>query len=143
MAYATDTTVPVEKSRGEIERLCMKYGCSQFMCGVDYEKLNARIQFKAKNRIVRFELPLPDPKKFSQTRRFEQATRSKWRALVLVLKAKLESVESGISTFEEEFLPFIVLPNDQTVAGVILPMIDGAYKSGKMPPQLLLGDGKQ
>lgn len=56
---------------------------------------------------------------------------------------QLESVESGISTFEEEFLPFIVLPNDATVAGVILPMIDGAYKTGKMPPQLLLGDGSE
>lgn len=87
MAYASDTTVPVEKSRAEIERLCMKYGCSQFMCGVDYDKLSARVQFKAKNRIIRFDLPLPDPKKFSQTRKFEQAARSMWRALVLVLKA--------------------------------------------------------
>ena len=142
MAYASDTTVPVDRSRSEIERLCMKYGCSQFLCGVDYEKLIARVQFKARNRIIRFELPLPDPKKFHKPRKFEQASRSKWRALVLVLKAKLESVESGISTFEEEFLPFIVLPNDQTVAGVILPMIELSYKTGKMPPQLLLGDGK-
>lgn len=142
MAYASETEVPVERSRAEVERLCMKYGCSQFMSGVDYEKLTARIQFKAKNRIIRFELPLPDPKKFHQTRKFEQASRSKWRALVLVLKAKLESVESGISTFEEEFLPFIVLPNDQTVAGIILPMIEGAYKTGKMPAQLMIEAGK-
>lgn len=50
MAYASDTSVPVERSRGEIERLCMKYGCIQFMSGIDYEKLNARVQFKAKDR---------------------------------------------------------------------------------------------
>ncbi len=68
--------------------------------------------------------------------------RSKWRALVLVLKGKLESVESGIATFEEEFMPFIVMPNDQTLGAILVPMIEQSYASGKMPKQLLIGDGK-
>jgi hypothetical protein len=143
MAYAAETEVTVEKSRAEIERLCMKYGCSQFMSGIDFDKLSARVQFKAKNRIIRFDLPIPDRKKFHQQKKFEQASRTRWRALVLVLKAKLESVESGISTFEEEFLPFIVMPNDQTVASILLPMINGAYETGKMPTQLLIGNGEE
>lgn len=142
MAFAANTTVPVEKSRAEVERLCMRYGCSQFMSGVDYENHTARVQFKAKERVIRFELTLPDRKDYRQERAFEQASRTKWRALLLVIKGKLESVEAGIATFEEEFMPFIVMPNDLTLGVILSPMIEAAYTDGKMPKQLLLGDGK-
>ena len=143
MAFATETTVPVEKSRSEIERLCMRYGCSQFMSGVDYENHHARIQFKAKDRVIRFELTLPNLKDYRRERQYEQALRTKWRALLLVIKGKLESVEAGIATFEEEFMPYIVMPNDQTIAAILSPMIDAAYANGKMPKQLLIGEGTQ
>lgn len=141
MTFAKETTVPVEKSRGEIERLCMRYGCSQFMSGVDYENHSARVQFKAKDRVIRFELTLPKVKDYRRERQYEQAMRTKWRALLLVIKGKLESVEAGIATFEEEFMPYIVMPNDQTIAAILVPMINAAYADGKMPRQLLLGDG--
>ena len=142
MAFAADTTVPVEKSRAEIERLCTRYGCSQYMSGVDYENHSARVQFKAKDRIVRFELRLPNLKDFRREKQYEQALRTKWRALLLVIKGKLESVEAEIATFEEEFMPFIVMPNDQTLAAILTPMIESAYSDGKMPKQLLLGSGE-
>lgn len=137
MSYAIRTEVSVEKSRLEIERLCTRYGCQKYASAIDYSANRARIQFHAHDRIVRFELKLPAAADFRQTSKFEQASRSKWRALVLVLKAKLEAIASGISTFEEEFLPFIVMPNDQTVGEILMPMIDEGYKSGKMPRQLL------
>ena len=65
------------------------------------------IAFRAQNRYVRFRLPLPDPKaeEFARTpvRRilrspeghaeaYEQAIRQRWRALALVIKAKLEAM---------------------------------------------------
>ena len=136
-SFAERTSVSVEKSRLEIERLCTRYGCTKYASAVDYEKNLARIQFHANHRIVRFELKLPASAEFRQASKLEQAARSKWRALVLVLKAKLEAIASGISTFEEEFLPFVVMPNDQTVGEILSPMIDDAYRSGKMPRQLL------
>lgn len=46
---------------------------------------------------------------------WEQATRQRWRALHLVVKAKLEAVESGITVFDDEFLAHIVLPDGGTV----------------------------
>lgn len=137
MSYAVRTDISVERSRYEIERLCIKYGCTKYASAIDYGKNRARIEFHSHDRIVRFDLPLPVPAEFKQTAKYEQASRSKWRALVLVLKAKLEAIESGISTFEEEFLPFVVMPNNQTVGEILIPMIDDAYKSGKMPRQLL------
>ncbi|MBI2798928.1 MAG: hypothetical protein HYX63_01375 [Gammaproteobacteria bacterium] len=66
----------------------------------------------------------------------QQAVRQRWRALNLVIKAKLEAVESGISVFEEEFLAHIVMPNNQRVGQWMLPQIAAAYSSGKMSPML-------
>ena len=59
--------------------------------------------------------------------------------MVLVIKAKLEAVESGITTFENEFLANIVLPDGQIVSDFMLPQIEHCYITGKMPvllPQL-------
>lgn len=131
MAFAHKTKVPVDRSRAEVEKLIHRHGCTQYATAIDYSTGRARIQFRAYGRIVRIEMDIP---------KNEQAVRVKWRALVLVLKAKLESVVSKISTFEEEFMPFIVLPDDRTVGQYMTPAIAQAYKTGKMPVALI-GDG--
>ncbi|GAG36103.1 unnamed protein product [marine sediment metagenome] len=66
-------------------------------------------------------------------------SRQKWRALSLVIKAKLEAVESGISIFEEEFLAHIVLPDGRTIGDFMIPQIKTIYSSGKMPKLLPIG----
>lgn len=69
--------------------------------------------------------------------------RRRWRALALGIKGKLETVATGIQTFEEEFLANIVLPNKQTVAEWLEPQLTAQYKGGKMPRMLeYVGDGK-
>jgi AcrR family transcriptional regulator len=158
MAFAESTIVSVEKSRAEIERLLMRHRCTKFMCGTDNEQHRATVQFQANNRIIRFEIALPNPadpayRKMKNsylqrssagiTKVVEQASRTRWRALLLVIKAKLESIESGIATFEDEFLAHIVLPNQQTVAQYIAPAVARMYETGLMPPadrQLTSGD---
>lgn len=128
--FAETTAVPVMQSRGEIEKLLSRHQCRQFGTAVDYMALKARVQFNAHNRIVRFVVSVPDPKKVRDT---AQEERRIWRALLLVIKAKLEAVESEIATFEEEFLAHIVMPNDRTVAELILPQIAESYSTGRMP----------
>lgn len=137
MAFAEKTRVPVAQTKQEIERMCQKHGCSKFGSAADYDGGHAQIQFHAHNRIIRFELELPKRKDYGRGEQWEQATRAKWRALLLVLKAKLESIEAGIGTFESEFMPFIVMPNDKTVGEILTPMIDAAYQDGNMPRALI------
>ena len=156
MAYAKNTKVAVGQSRAEIERLLSKHKCAQFSTGIDHEQHRAVVQFKAYNRIIRFEVRLPDPndKEYQEDRHgwtrtpagiqnaIEQGERQRWRALLLVIKAKLEAVESEIATFEEEFLAHIVLPNQQTVAAYVQPLIERAYSTGRMPTERLLEGAK-
>jgi hypothetical protein len=134
--FAEDTKVPAMQSRQEIERLLERHRCAQFGTAVDYEKLLAQVQFKAHGRLVRFRVPLPDPKKFPRDDKRSQEERRVWRALLLVIKAKLESADSGIETFESAFLAQIVLPNDATTYEVMRPLISDAYTRGLMPKLL-------
>lgn len=150
MAFAEKTQVSPEKSRNEIETILKRYGATGFCYG--WESYNAVIMFIANDRHIRFILPLPNPKyeKFTHKDKWnkrtelqvqnlvEQTTRQKWRALTLAIKAKLESVNSGITTFENEFLAHVVLPNGKTVGDTLKPQLEESYSSGKMP-QLLLG----
>jgi hypothetical protein len=114
-----------------------------------------QIAFEMRDRRIKFVLPLPNPssKQFTHTpvkgdRRapdkaleaYEQACRQRYRALSLAVKAKLESVEAGIETFEQAFLAHIVLPNNQTVGEWAELQVEQAYLSGKMPPLLMSGE---
>ncbi len=54
------------------------------------------------------------------------------RWLALVIKAKLEAVESGITMFEEEFLAHIVLPDGKTAGEHVIPAIESSYQTGKV-----------
>lgn len=67
---------------------------------------------------------------------YEQAVRQRWRALALMVKAKLEAVEAEIATFEEEFLAHIVLPDGSTVGQTMIPQVAVAYETGQMPKML-------
>ena len=67
--------------------------------------------------------------------------RQKWRALALIVKAKLEAVESGIVTFEEEFAMHMILPDGRRVAEHVMPAIEQSYASGNVPPMLAITAG--
>lgn len=140
MAFAETTVVSVDRTRAEIERLVVtKHKCRRFHSGMDFDNRTAMIQFETHDRIVRFVIVLPDPKKFYRQREYEQAERTIWRAFLLVIKAKLEAVASKIATFEQEFMANIVMPNDRTIEQIVTPLIAAAYESRQMPKALLPG----
>lgn len=145
--FAASTTVPVEKSRAELERTLSRYGATAF--GYMTDPAKAIIMFEANGRRIRFDLPLPDrnAKVFTHHSRgartpaaaleaWEQACRQKWRALNLAVKAKLEAVEAGIAEFEDEFAAYIALPNGGTVGQWLKPQIAQAYELNAMPALL-------
>ena len=147
--YAAGTDVTVDRSKAEIEHVLTRYGADAFMYG--WEGTSALIGFRYSGKMVRFILPLPDrgSDEFhltpsGQRRRtadaaekaYQQAVRQRWRALALIVKAKLEATETGITTFEEEFLSYIVLPDNSTVGEYMLPQIESAYQNGEMPRML-------
>jgi hypothetical protein len=133
--YADGTKVPAEQSRNEIERTLTRFGADQFMYG---SMTNAAvIAFRAHGRHIRFLLPLPAPNGSKESR--ERELRRRWRSMAMCIKAKLESVATGIETFEESFMAHVVLPNGMTVAEHAKPLLEQMHQDGKMPPLLTFG----
>jgi hypothetical protein len=146
--YAAQTEVSSDKSRLEIERTLSRYGATSFMYAQTQD--HAVIAFEMIGRRILFKLAMPNrkDKKFTLTptgrfrsatsaaEAYEQAVRQRWRALALVIKAKLEAVECGISEFESEFLANIVLPGGGTAGDFLIPQIARAYETGEMPKMI-------
>jgi hypothetical protein len=126
MRYASRTRVPATKSRAEIESVVLRYKADQFGSALDDERGRAMVQFRMRSWLVRFILPLPKQNS-------EQDHRQRWRALLICIKAKLEAVESGITSFEEEFLPHIVTPRGDTFGEWAVPQLREMQKSGQLP----------
>lgn len=126
MTYAAKTTVPSAQSKNEIESIVARYGATDY--GYLVSQQRATVAFAIDGRQVRITVPMPDraAREFTHHTRgertpeaaatlYEQAIRQRWRALALVVKAKLEAIEAGIATFEEEFYAYLVMPDGNTV----------------------------
>lgn len=143
--YAAETEVPVTKTKAAIETLLMQHGAKEFASG--WTETHDRLQFHLHDQLVRFVLPRPSQadRKISHDRRgylrspaqrqrvIEQLDRQRWRALYLVIRAKIEAVEAGIAIFEQEFLAFIVGPNDLTVGDILVPRIQAGTMWKALP----------
>jgi hypothetical protein len=145
--YASETEVPVERSKRQIEVMLQQQGAEAYHVGWDKDR--DIIEFGWKGKQIRFVLKRFEKKDFEiapsgwarsgrqQQQAYEQADRSRWRALYLVVRAKLEAVERGIAVFEEEFMAFIVVPGrNQTVGEILLPRIaEGAFDLSRALPE--------
>jgi hypothetical protein len=125
VTYARNTHVPPEKTRAEIERVVKKYGAKGFASAWQGDAV--RIEFLCRDRHIRMTMIEPAAM---------QPARSKWRSLLLLVKAKLEAVDAKITTFEEAFLGDIVMPDGRTVWESTREPIKIAYDK-KEPANLL------
>lgn len=145
MVYAANTNVTPSQSREEIINTLQRYGATGFIFGE--HRQTATLMFEMNDRHVRFTVPLPDREEYALTnhkpprprtpsqlqKAYDQACRQKWRSLALAVKAKLDIISSGISTFEEEFFANLVLPNQLTMAEQLLPQLDEITRGNNLP----------
>jgi len=150
VGYAHGTKVSAENSKTEMKRVVYKNGCANYQYVENEER--AMVMFTRDERVIRFivSFPPPEDRMFTKTptgrrrsasiayKEYEAETRRRWRALILCLKAKFEIVESGIASFETEFMPYMMLPDKRTVAEAVAPLIEEAYKTKRMPRLALL-----
>lgn len=136
-SYANRTKVPSEQSRMQIESMLKKNGATGFIFGEIAGSV--MLVFEMKDRRLKFIVPMPQMGRGTTENKVKQETKRRFRALLLVLKAKLEAVDSKIVSFESEFLAHIVIKGNETVGEQMIPQIHAALASGSLPP--LLGPG--
>ncbi|UIN33976.1 hypothetical protein [Methylobacterium oryzae] len=130
--YAEDTKVSSVRSRGQIEAILRKAGASR-IATMD-EPLEAIGMFMLAGRLIRLRIAIPGDAS-------EQNCWAIWRAVHLVVKAKIEAVAQGITTVEQEWLAHVVLPDGSTVGDWIEPQLQVAYDKGRMPTDTLMLEG--
>lgn len=129
---SASTSTPVSNSRGELEKLVTRYGCSSFATQVDYEAHRATVTFvvpdtpdKGARKIpVQLEVnilavydalygqpqkwggsgtgKIYDPKGYKE-RELAQAERVAWRQLILWVDAALSAASAGVQSISEAF----------------------------------------
>lgn len=150
MAFAETTKVAFEKSIAEVMALIRKAGADQV--GQMETRDGFAVQFTLSDRMVRFRVPFEQIEdmpmrnsrghhltKDQRQAKLEQSRRQRGRALLLTIKAKLESIESGIETFEQAFLAHVVMSDGQTVyervsEGLALEYQTGRPSMAMLPP---------
>lgn len=184
--YAENTSVPIERSRAEIESLLKKHGASAFFSAFDDKTGSSMIGFRLAERMFRIEVKTPTvdemakpeppepPKLYTRYVRgvspdtlnarvmndhkatvarherehaaraekwIESEGRRRWRAQLLLIKAKLEMIAMGASSVEREFLADMLMANNKTVGQQAIPALAKSYAKGGMPSMaLLLGE---
>lgn len=150
MAHGERTEVEVHKSISEIVGLIKKAGAQRIAQFEEPERFT--VQFELADRLIKFAVRLPTIEEMptrdgrnvmlSHQQRIakrDQRHRQRARALLLVIRAKLESVESQVETFEQAFLANIVMSDGATIYERIAEPIALEYASGKPNALLLTG----
>lgn len=157
--FAEGTKVPIETTRMELERLLRAYGADAIVMGWDGPI--STIAFRLQGRHIKYTIEQPSRAETVVTHypsgkprpghAFSEAVaaehRRRWRALLLIVKAKLELVAAGDADFGDEFLAHTMLADGSTVGEWIAPQIDESYQTGRMPALLpgtrpVLGPGR-
>ena len=152
--YAEGTTVPAEVSQAEVRAILARHGVNHF--AMADTPAGAAVQFIYAGLPYRFEVARPD---VDELRAEYQARRSKgmaydldyasqaerewkrrWRARLLWLKATLEfAAGEGEGETSRMLLPFLVLPDGQTLERWTAKQLPDAFANGVMPPLQLTG----
>jgi len=132
--------VPVDRTRDEIQKELTRYGVKEYGFGVSPR--GTGIIFKWKDRVYRLNVNDPSRRDFSSQQRYDQAVRSRWRVLLLCIKAKLNVIEDGDKTFEDEFMAYMALPDGSTVGDFLKLPENQARLAQSQMPLLLMAEQK-
>lgn len=153
--FASDTSVPVDRTRAEINKLLTAWQCAA-IGWTDHladRKVSVEFTWHRDGSIYRVRFTIGVPVRIEsgprdRKRRWDavakryyrdlsepdlaQAWRSAHRLLLLKLKADLNAAQAGLAKAEEIFLPWMVGRDGATVAEVLLPRLRETYAA--LPP---------
>jgi hypothetical protein len=136
--YAEGTKVSVESSRGEITGILAKHGVERMGWMATPE--GDQLMFELGGGQYRLDILKPTlveirrdyPNAYEPASKLDAEWRRRWRANVLLLKAKLEFVGSGDTTLDRELLPYRVLKDGRTLEQTLLdgglPMLEAGKR---------------
>lgn len=140
--------MPVETTEADLKRLLRQHGADAVVVGWDGPL--STIAFRLQGRQVKYTIQRPlrtdtdithypsgKPRPANmQNDAIAAEHRRRWRALLLIVKAKLELVAGGDADFADEFLAHTMLSDGSTVREWMGPQLEHVYQTGEMPSLL-------
>ena len=145
---SADTSTSAVNSRGELEKILLRYGCSGFGVSSDFNTFEIAVTFRVKDTPTKDALEVPvrlkvevkkvyealygrpmmgpnwkpvyDPKGYTGPR-LAQAERVAWRHLVLWVDAALSAAAAGMQPVSEAFFAHTLVRDD---GGRVERMVD-------------------
>lgn len=142
--FARGTRITEDRSRSTIEGLLRRRGATNITAGrVEHPHVpRGRVPHAwigcvlgGRALLLRFPLPSPEDPKLNLQRSgrprapmavvetCERIIRARWRALLLVIRAKFAAIDAEVSTFDTEFFGDFATGDGRTVADLILPRL--------------------
>lgn len=131
---AVDSAVPVDRSIAQVKKLVQEYGASGFSVAEDYKTAIVTVTFvlnPPEGGHVPIQIPVRVDKVYAaiygtkpisgnykastasiKAKRMEQAARTAWRNVHLLVEAALSSVSLGVQTIEEVFMAHTLVALD-------------------------------
>ena len=133
--YAKNTKVSINKTKIDIQRLLENWGIQEFFFGTSPR--GGGIGFKYEGRVYKRNVTMPEKTWDISNNKYEQLNRQRWRILYMSLKMKLEEVDDGGVSFEDQFLAQMCLPDGSTVGDFMkLPGNVAKLEKTEMPKLL-------
>ncbi len=147
--FAEETTVPISKSRQEVDKLLRNWGCDGIQWTDEFSAGRVTLRFtwphQGATYRARLTLLLFTDKDTCVTKRSTQARapscrrcmnrlregrgRQEHRVLALWVKAALNAVDAGLMAAEALFLPFLEDIEERTVVEVVGPQMHELLKN--------------
>lgn len=142
--YAQGTSVPVAKTKGEIDKMLREWGCDRIVWEDDFRAgvVTLRFVWTFLDRpfAARLQVNLPTEADVRESRAardgrsgkvnetkvariMDRAGREEMRLLLLWLKAAFNATEAGILDPRVVFLPFFENDRGETVADLVIPKL--------------------
>jgi hypothetical protein len=148
--FGNQSKISPRETRDQIEAVLERYGADGFQYAVDRRAHRAAIAFRVDRRVVRLTVQLPDPdgpefttksggKRVQAKQSYDRIVRQRWRALLLIVRAKLEAILCGVTTFDDEFLANIVMAGGRTLGEHVAPQLDAACSGEEEVLRLPMG----
>lgn len=133
--YAKNTKVTASRSKVQVQELLVNYGIDEFFFGTSPR--GEGVGFKYDGKVYKHNVPMPNRNDFRNETQHNQAIRQRWRIFYMSLKMKLEEVQDGGISFEDQFLSMMTLPDGSTVADFMkLPENVEKLNEAEMPKLL-------
>jgi len=126
--YAKYTKVSIKDTKLHIEKLLLNWGIEEFFFATSPRGDGIGFRYKEKT----YKLSVPIKKDMP-----DKEQRQMWRILFMSLKMKLEEIDAGLISFDDQFLSQMALPDGSTVSDFMkLPENLSLLQSSKMPKML-------